>query len=112
MATFTWIPSYSSEQDDSLSLREAQFGDGYRQRVATGINNLVEKWNLIFDNRTTSEKDSIRNFLKANTGGQSFDWTPYGEAVAVKVMCKQWKVSASDYNLYTISCTFERVYGE
>lgn len=112
MSVFTWVPSYGSDVESTFKMWEAPFGDGYTQRAAIGINNVLDKWNLVFNLRQTAEKNAIRDFLRAHSGGQSFDWTPYGEASAVKVFCRSFKISADGYDTYNITCTFERVYGE
>ena len=112
VGTFTWIPSYGSDNDSELLIREASFGDGYKLRTGNGINNIKDNWNLVFSNRSSTEKDAIKDFLRAHSGGLSFYWTPYNEQIAIIVFCKKWKIVASEYNSFNISCTFERIYGE
>lgn len=110
--TFTWIPSYGSDEDSEQSIREARFGDGYSQRSGIGINNLNDKWNLVFNIRSSTEKDDIKDFLRARIGGMSFYWTPFDEIIPIRVFCRKWKIVADNYNSFSITCTFERVYGE
>jgi phage-related protein len=110
--SFIWIPSYGSDNDSEQMIREARFGDGYRLRAGIGINSIDDKWNLVFSIRSSAEKDAIRDFLRARTGGRSFFWTPFDELTPIKVFCKKWKIVADDYNSFNITCTFERVYGE
>jgi len=109
---FIWIPSYGAELGTEPKIREANFGDGYSQRAGLGINNIQDEWNLPFDDRSTSEMNEIKSFLRARNNGQSFRWVPYGEVEAVSVLCRKWSIKATNYDSYRISCVFERVYGE
>ena len=56
----------------------ANYGDGYQQRVAAGINNIPEEWNLTWKNRTSIETNKIIKFLEDLNGTSSFDWYPPG----------------------------------
>lgn len=109
---FAWVPSPSSSLDTELTLREAKFGDGYRLRAGTGLNNIVDKWDLVFHDRLAAEVDAIETFLRARSSGQSFQWTPYGKTTPVMVFCQKWKISVDGPLSSSVTCTFERVYGE
>jgi len=56
----------------------AAYGDGYEQRVAAGINNTQEVWNLTWKNRTAAEANKIVKFLETQGGVTAFDWYPTG----------------------------------
>lgn len=56
----------------------ANYGDGYQQRVAAGINNIPEEWNLTWKNRSSAEMNKIIKFLEDQNGVSSFDWYPPG----------------------------------
>ena len=56
----------------------ANYGDGYQQRVAAGINNIPEEWNLTWKNRTSAQINKIIKFLEDLNGTSSFDWYPPG----------------------------------
>lgn len=110
MATFTAIPSYPLETDETPDVRVAKLGDGYEQRSAKSINALAQVWPLTFNNRTQEEADDIRTFLRARGGVESFDWTPPGEDDAIKVVCRSWKRSRGAAGAYTVTATFEQVF--
>lgn len=113
MSTFLWSPSYAGTSKDSkLKLRKAQFGDGYAQRTAVGINSVGQIWQVALDNRSQTDKDAIEAFLKAASTGVSFNWTPPGEAIAVKVICEEWGVAPVGFEVFTINAVFEQVFGE
>jgi len=56
----------------------ATYGDGYEQRVAAGINNVPEVWELTWKNRTSAESNKIIKFLEEHGGVTPFDWYPTG----------------------------------
>lgn len=111
--TFTWVPSYAGTgKETKLKLRKAQFGDGYAQRSARGINNIGQIWQVALNNRGQVEKDAIEAYLKAASTGVSFSWTPPGEATSVKVICEEWSVTPIVAGYFTINAVFEQVFGE
>lgn len=84
------------------------FGDGYVQRVADGLNNLLTKLSLSFAMRTAAECDAIEAFLKNENGVTSFYFTMPG-GTQKKYICSQWNRSNQTFNCDTISTTFEEV---
>mgnify|MGYP000020558710 CR=1 FL=1 len=111
MATFTWVPSSGSEENVNISGIVAQFGDGYIQRSASGINTVKPVWNVVF-NVDDTDATAIIAFLKARKGIESFDWTPPGEPSGkfISGTFKRRYASALDINV--VSATFVRVFGE
>src|ERR1700740_2414599 len=47
----------------------AQFGDGYSQRAADGLNSIVRKWTLTWAALTQAEKDYIEGVYIDKGGG-------------------------------------------
>jgi phage-related protein len=111
MATFTWIPSNGSSVTHAPKVNRAKFGDGYEQRSLNGINTDPRMWQLMFQNRETSEADAIAAFLKARKGFESFDWTP-SSGSAGKFICVEWTDSHESAGYRSINATFEEVFGE
>jgi phage-related protein len=112
MSVFTWLASYGTRKDTKPKLRKAQFGDGYAQRSAMGINNIGQTWQVALNNRSQTDKDAVEAFLRTVADGTSFDWTPPGEASAIKVTCGEWGITPVDFGAFTINAVFEQVYGE
>lgn len=109
MATFTWSPSYSAQKAHRPRVLLAQFGDGYEQRVADGINTNPEMWDVQFATRRDDEADQIDNFLKSRGGVEAFDWvTPFG--LSGKFVCRDWQRTKTGPLLSTISAKFEQVF--
>ena len=90
------------------------FGDGYEQRLANGINNLVETYGVSFSNRTKEEIDDITAFFANKGAVTAFTFTipdsnNSGET-AVKVVCDSWSQAYRYGDYYSCNATFRRVY--
>lgn len=88
MPTFSYTPSYSTELTKTPRILKAQFGDGYAQRSADGINNNPEKWKLVFENASLATIAAIKAFIDARNGVEQFDWTPPG-GTSKKFVCEE-----------------------
>lgn len=109
MSTFTYIPVYGATETTRARVLKAQFGDGYVQRVADGINNYPRTWSLTFS-KTQSDIETILTFLETEGGVTSFDWTP-PRGSAGKWICEEWNTSVNDgYDQLTVQ--FTEVFGE
>lgn len=110
MAVFTYTPDFGAQAAYKPRVRMAQFGDGYEQRQADGINNRPQAWTLQFNNRDNTETAAIKAFLEARNGVEAFDWTPPNEASAIRVVCREWQASTVRYNLNNLSMAFNQVF--
>ena len=112
MATFpnTVSPIRSSNKQTETRVLEANFGDGYSQRAADGINNVIDVWSLEWVALDSTNYQEIETFLRDRGGWDSFDFTPPGESTSKKFVCKQWNTSHHGNNLYSISATFRQVF--
>ena len=110
MSVFSWIPDYGSLEQHRPRVRVAQFGDGYQQRSADGINTDAATWNLTFSNRSDSEASAIKTFLAARAGLEAFDWTPPGGLSALKWICSTWQSTPVNFGATTITATFTQVF--
>ena len=110
MATFTYTPDFGAAVAYKPRVRVAQFGDGYQQRVADGINTGTDSWNLTFAVRTDTEAGNILAFLEARAGVEAFDWTPPGSATAIRAICREWNRTFDRHQQNTITARFDRVY--
>ena len=107
---FVYVPDFGATVSKRPRVRAAQFGDGYEQRQAWGINRNPDVWNLRFQNRSKVEADAILAFLDARGGVESFEWTPPDEAVGKKFICREWSRSIDRHDFYTVSASFEEVF--
>lgn len=110
MATFTFVPSYSTSIGQQPKIIEAKFGDGYEQAIFNGINYTPKVWDLQFNNISAASAQSIINFfITNNTATTPFDWTD-PESVAGKYKCKEWKQTYNAYEARSLTCKFEEVF--
>ena len=70
------IPDRGLSTDQSPRVHMANYGDGYEQRVAAGINNLPEEWSLTWNNRSNADANKVIKFLEDEAGVTAFDWYP------------------------------------
>ena len=93
----------------------AEFGDGYEQRVAQGINNLEQEFSVGFATRPKAEADDIIGFLESTNGVTAFNFTfadtnASGNEETVKVYVKTFDQKWDYDDYYTCTATFKRVY--
>lgn len=107
--TFTWVPTVNGlSGDTTLSVNEAQFGDGYGQRSADGLNNRSSSYNLTFIG-DASKISAIMAFLDARAGAESFFWTPLLRPQAL-FTCQKYTEPTKDGDIYTITATFDQTF--
>lgn len=107
--TFSYTPEFGAVKTSKPTVTKIQFGDGYSQRLAYGINNQPESWGLTFANRDQAEADAIDAFLSARGGVDPFSWeTPEGNDK--NFICEEWTRSITAAGLFTITATFMEVF--
>ena len=90
----------------------ADFGDGYTQRIADGINNLQQTMEVSFSTRPKAEIDDLVAFFESLGGVNKFEMTidDTNGAETIKVLCQQWSQTWAFDNFYSLSATFVRCY--
>ena len=90
----------------------ADFGDGYTQRIADGINNLQQTMQVSFSTRPKAEIDDLVAFFESLGGVNKFEMTidDTNGAETIKVLCQQWSQTWAFDNFYSLSATFIRCY--
>ena len=110
MAAFPSIqPTYGTSKSSAPAVRTIRFGSGYQQRATFGINQNPKVYGLTFEVSET-DADTIETFLDARGGVENFDFTPPGESVSAKFICKQWDKTIPYLNRATVTATFEQVF--
>ena len=106
-----WTESPGTQLSEAPRMLEAQFGDGYVQRQADGINSLAQTWDYRGSDIDDDAATEIISFLRARNGVEAFEYTPMWETTAVLVTCKEWTRSPSQTPGYSsVSAKFVRVY--
>lgn len=103
--TFTWPPLRAAACEATFRLRAAQFGDGYRQVAADGINNRTQVWQLSFAGKEPRIA-AVKAFLDARQGAERFYWTPPLESAPRLFTAGAYSVQAQGKGLYTLAVTF------
>jgi phage-related protein len=106
----TVLPIRATAPQITARVLQANFGDGYNQRVNDGINNINEQWDVQFAALDQTNAAEIIDFLEARGGYQSFLWIPPGESTYKKYICKEWNKSFPGASLTNISAKFMRVF--
>lgn len=107
--TFTWCVRTGAGATDSIATMQSQFGDGYKQVAAAGINNAAETWNLACSGRTSSMK-VVRDFLRSHVT-TSFWWVnPWGEKKLYRVRADSISPTFPNGNFVEISFIFEQAF--
>jgi phage-related protein len=107
-STFTWSPSLEIVGTTKYVVRTAQFGDGYAQTVADGINNQMDTYPLTFSGDGT-KISAIKAFLDSTKGYQSFLWTAPLRAQGL-FRCDTPTIQPHGANTYTLTVNFSEVF--
>lgn len=106
--TFTWRVERSVTPTVEYRVVETQFGDGYKQTSADGINTKNEQY-AITTHASASVAKLIRKFFDDHKGVRSFFWTPpLGELTLYT--CKDPNFMQLAPDLYSITGTFVRTF--
>ncbi|WP_316886282.1 phage tail protein [Ralstonia thomasii] len=110
MATqvFTWSPLIEPTGETKFATRVAQFGDGYSQAVADGINNKRDSWPLSFVGHAAYIAP-IRTFLDGLSGVRSFFWTPPLRTQGL-FRASAYTVNPKGGDAYQLDVTFTEVF--
>tara|TARA_B110000879_G_scaffold129192_1_gene169852 strand:+ start:225 stop:626 length:402 start_codon:yes stop_codon:yes gene_type:complete len=116
-------PDKSMAKQSTPRVLVSNFGDGYEQRIADGINTLNEVYTLTFATRLKEDIDDIVAFLDGKGGVSSFPLilpdsnvtsNPAGPAGVgereVKVITTSYSTTYSYDNFYSLSLSLKRVF--
>lgn len=109
------LPDKSLTRRSAPKVLIAAFGDGYEQRLADGINNIKQSYDIAFVNRPVSEIDSIVAFFDEMRGVTAFEFTipdtrsQTGET-SIKVVCETYDLVYSNSIASGCVANFRRVY--
>jgi len=110
METFMWMPS-GFKLARTPRVLTAQFGDGYRQDAAAGLNAGLAQWELEFEVVDQTARD-IDDFLSARGGHERFLFhTPRGGGEQAVCICPKWAADGRGKRKARVSATFVEVAG-
>lgn len=70
------VPSVSTSSKTDFRVLEAQFGDGYSQRIQDGINTETAQWNVFWNQKALEIIGALQLFLSTLGGVELFYWEP------------------------------------
>ena len=108
------LPDKGLTRQSTPRVLKVQFGDGYEQRIAEGLNSSNENYQISYSNRPKAEIDDIAAFMDEKKGVTSFNYvipdTNNGGETTIKVVCDQYNLVYVSDSSYTFTATFRRVY--
>jgi phage-related protein len=107
--TFTYLRQAGATGTIDYRVRELQFGDGYMQSVADGINNKTQTWPLSFEGGMTDIQPII-DFLDRHKGYKSFFWTPPGTSTPLLFRATKASLTSKGAGVYGLSVEFKQVF--
>lgn len=112
---FDWPVRAEPSGQASFRTLDAQFGDGYSQSAADGINPKSQSWSISFRGLKNPEcannvnAQAVMDFLDERGGWESFLWTPPGSTVQGRYVAKNYGMQKSA-GVVTINATFIEVF--
>lgn len=94
--SFEWVESAGTQLTEAPRVKATQFGDGYMQRAAAGINALGQAWAFRATGVDNAVADDIIAFFRARGGVEAFDYVPLWETTARIFICQRWTRTHSD----------------
>lgn len=111
MDTFnpTVVPTIQSAVTFTAKTLEANFGDGYEQVAAAGLNSVSGTFQVAWDLLTLEQRDEIEGFFKSKKGAEAFLYTFPSESTQRKFRCKTWQRGHTG-SLFTVRAEFREVF--
>jgi phage-related protein len=96
--------------ENNARVLRTDFGDGYSQRAAQGINNVDKIWNITSIPYSSSDAQTFDEFFRTHGGYTAFYWTPPGHSEPLKFTCSKWSLNGvQGSNLYyRVTATLRR----
>lgn len=111
MADYIWTESAGATLELVPNVISTQFGDGYSQDAASGLNALKEVWDIPHKQVPKEIADEIEAFIRPGLGWQRFNYVPLGQTVAKRFKCTSFRRTASDTpDFYDLQLRFEQVF--
>ena len=124
--SITVVPDRGMTRNAKQRVRRIQYGDGYEQRLTKGINNTEETHRVTFKTRGKQEIENIAGYLNSLNGVTAFNFTVPDNAdteettgildsasdneKTIRVVCEDFSEVYVNFDAYTLSATFRRVY--
>jgi phage-related protein len=101
----------NSSRSTTHRVLNANFGDGYEQRVLDGINTKQETFNVSFNNRPKDEINLIAAYLdKKASENFTLSVSVLSGTESVLVVCDSYNIAYIHEDYHNLTGTFRRVY--
>ncbi|MBF0786078.1 phage tail protein [Muribacter muris] len=98
-------PGFTVENEPRRKVN--QFGDGYQQRRADGLNPLLRKYSLTF-NLNPQQAVILDRFFATHGAVTAFYFRERHQSSLIKVVCQKWTKTVGRTHIQ-FSCEFEEV---
>ena len=106
----TITPTFEGlSKSTTVRVLKTDFGDGYSQRAADGINSLNREYSIEWVGSDTNIEALITHF-EERAGYQSFTWTPAGESTSYKWTCEEWNRQHLTDDTQVLTASLKQVY--
>ena len=102
-------PSPGTARKAKPKLLAADFGEGYTQTAADGVNFIKRQMTLRWDGITLAQKYAIIAFFENQAGYQPFYYWMYGDTAPFRWTCEEWEENLD--GAWKITATFKQYYG-
>ncbi len=103
-------PSYPYSDARRPRVLTTEYGDGYIERAADGINIQARSLSLTWENLFKNESDDVFDFLVERAGHKAFLWVPVDDAAPRKFICPEYRKNKTTATTYTVTATFQEVF--
>lgn len=100
-------PDWGLSDSIEATVNEVKLGDGYVQRIRTGINTNRTKWSIAFSFLDREQSDAVYSWLKPKLKVVQFLWTHPVTLEEHTVVCTELSRVHSDVGLHPVRATFE-----
>tara|TARA_R100000773_G_C4161519_1_gene79104 strand:+ start:47 stop:397 length:351 start_codon:yes stop_codon:yes gene_type:complete len=103
-------PTYNTKISPNPKVNVISFGDGFEQRLSSGLNQNPITVNLVFEVSQTDANTAI-NFLNERiVDGSSFTYTLPNESNERKFVCESYPRTIPFLNRVKLTCVFREVF--
>lgn len=103
-------PVFPLSRNRAPKILANEFGDGYTQRAADGLNSNPLELELTWNELTKVERDEIVDFFTARGGFESFTWQEPDTLVTSKFICLTWADILVYFDGYSVQASFKQVF--
>lgn len=101
-------PFIGTSRKEKIRTKSNDFGDGYAQCIADGLNTHEQELSLEWDYLTATDADTIEAFF-VDQNATPFLYTLPGESAAKKWRCVEWSSTYQQLGGRSITATLTKV---